>query len=462
MQLTLQAKGKQADNISHVIGKHPDNPFSKKKNDGWMELKFLKYEPEEVEFYFTYRPHGLSMLKKHNYHNLEDYINDREFSVSSIFLKSAKETIGDVLKKNHEGTDIPYEFTVEISPIATRLPEEVVRELFEPLGYTVDIEKIESEYDFSLDSGQAISLKISQTIDIQNLFKHLFVLIPVMDNYKHYSIDSDEVEKLLKLGEGWLANHPSAFFISKRFMKYRRNFLKKVMSTLEEKKKEEQENDSAEEIEQAQEVEVKKEGLGVVRYRSFAEEIVSLGIQEVVDMGAGEGRLLDLLAKESSISNIYACEPTKDGRERMYKLLDFLRDIGKVKVKDIKVLSSSLLYHDERLKHKESIVLCEVIEHINEDRIDSVMESLLGYYNPTYLLLSTPNREYNAVYDMGEKLRHSDHRFEMTRTEFQEFITKHADTYGYEVTFKGIGDTHEEYGQPTQMAILKKKGKEEN
>jgi hypothetical protein len=46
------------------------------------------------------------------------------------------------------------------------------------------------------------------TVLLQDLLTHLYVLIRVLDNEKHYWVANDEIEKLLKRGEGWLGAHP--------------------------------------------------------------------------------------------------------------------------------------------------------------------------------------------------------------------------------------------------------------
>ena len=45
---------------------------------------------------------------------------------------------------------------------------------------------------------------------LADLLTHLTVLIPVLDDGKHYWVGDDEVEKLLRRGEGWLAQPPGA------------------------------------------------------------------------------------------------------------------------------------------------------------------------------------------------------------------------------------------------------------
>ena len=45
---------------------------------------------------------------------------------------------------------------------------------------------------------------------LADLLDHLYVLLPVLDDAKHYWVGDDEVDKLLRRGEGWLADAPGA------------------------------------------------------------------------------------------------------------------------------------------------------------------------------------------------------------------------------------------------------------
>ena len=48
--------------------------------------------------------------------------------------------------------------------------------------------------------------RCAATVRLRDLLTHLYVLIPVLDDDKHYWVGDDEVEKLLRRGEGWLAD----------------------------------------------------------------------------------------------------------------------------------------------------------------------------------------------------------------------------------------------------------------
>ena len=97
----------------------------------------------------------------------------------------------------------------------------------------------------------------------------------------------------------------------------------------------------------------------------------------------------------------------------------------------------------------------EVIEHLDPDRLSALEASVFGDAVPRRVLVTTPNAEYNAVWDSlpAGAFRHADHRFEWTRPQFQSWAERVAGQYGYHVTFDGIGDTDPAgRGTPTQLA----------
>ena len=103
-------------------------------------------------------------------------------------------------------------------------------------------------------------------------------------------------------------------------------------------------------------------------------------------------------------------------------------------------------------------VLVEVIEHLEPHRLDALTQNLFGHARPDTVILTTPNREYNAVFEQPTTLRHADHRFEWTRAEFQTWAQAAARAYGYTVRFEGVGDEHPEYGAVTQVGVFRVEG----
>lgn len=102
---------------------------------------------------------------------------------------------------------LPLEARIAVLPC--RGGEPLLRRLFEPLGYEVWATRHPLDPKFP-DWGESsyFTVTLKSTIRLSDLLTHLYVLIPVLDDDKHYWVGDAEVEKLLRHGEGWLRQHP--------------------------------------------------------------------------------------------------------------------------------------------------------------------------------------------------------------------------------------------------------------
>ena len=262
-----------------------------------------------------------------------------------------------------------------------------------------------------------------------------------MDNYKHYFIDESEVEKIQRYGEGWLDDHPEREFIIRKALRF-----KEIYSLMEE-------NAEKEEVEKLP----KSPRLNDLRYDKIIETINDLPTKKsVVDFGSGEGKLSARLGFVDGVQEILAVEPSE--RETLKAVKRFEKMKRKEGFVEPTTIWGSLFYYDERLKNKDVIILCEVIEHIDEERLKKAMRLILDDYKPQALIITTPNQEYNEVYEMTDAKRHLDHRFEWTREEFEKSVCADWNHSGnYTLEFEGIGEAHEVYGHPTQMCKFVRK-----
>jgi len=98
----------------------------------------------------------------------------------------------------------------------------------------------------------------------------------------------------------------------------------------------------------------------------------------------------------------------------------------------------------------------EVIEHLDPPRLSAFERVLFEFAKPGAVVVTTPNVEYNFKFEglPAGKLRHKDHRFEWTRSEFQNWATGAAERFGYSVRFAPIGPEDDVVGAPTQMAVF--------
>jgi hypothetical protein len=106
----------------------------------------------------------------------------------------------------------------------------------------------------------------------------------------------------------------------------------------------------------------------------------------------------------------------------------------------------------------DAAALVEVIEHLDLHRLRAMERVLFEFAKPRYVVVTTPNRDYNSLFPALSEgsMRHQDHRFEWTRTEFTGWAQAQANRFGYNVEVSGLGPLDETLGSPTQMAVFQR------
>jgi 3' terminal RNA ribose 2'-O-methyltransferase Hen1 len=180
------------------------------------------------------------------------------------------------------------------------------------------------------------------------------------------------------------------------------------------------------------------------------------GATRVLDLGCGEGRLLQALLKEKQFAEIVGMDVSHRALEMARDRLHFDRmpDLQKQR---LKLLHGSLIYRDERLAGFDAAAVVEVIEHLDPPRLAAFERALFECANPNTVVITTPNREYNVKWETlpAGKFRHRDHRFEWTRAEFQGWAKGVASRFNYQVRFVPVGPEENVVGAPTQMGFFK-------
>jgi 3' terminal RNA ribose 2'-O-methyltransferase Hen1 len=389
---------------------------------------------------------------------LEQYINDRPYVASSFLSVAIAQVLGSALKgqcKQYPGlVEKQIPLVIKISVLPCRGGKDVLERLFKPLGYEVDAEGHNLDTNFE-EWGQSVyyTVELRKTTTVKDALSHLYVLIPVLDNYKHYFIGRDEVEKLLERGQGWLSQHPEKEFITQRYLKYRNSLAKEALARLV--------DETASEINEEGQTEAfegqveDKISLNDERLAAVLAVLKETGAKKVADLGCGEGRFLSLLLKDKQFEHILGMDVSIRALEKASQRLH-LEELAPAKRKRIDILHGSLMYRDKRLEGFETAAIIEVIEHMDPPRLAAFQRVVFEYAKPKTILITTPNKEYNVVWESldKDKLRHSDHRFEWTRGEFQTWCMNMAEKYHYEVQFHSIGSQQDNIGSPTQMGVF--------
>lgn len=210
---------------------------------------------------------------------------------------------------------------------------------------------------------------------------------------------------------------------------------------------------------QAKEEEIIEMSIGLHEQRlgTVLSILKNRNVSKVLDLGCGEGKLLQKLLDDNSFTNITGMDVSYRSLERAKRRLRIDR-LPEMKRNRINLIHGSLMYRDNRLQGYDAAVLAEVIEHLDPARLSALEVSIFKYAKPSLVLVTTPNAEYNIHFSdlRGGKFRHSDHRFEWTRAEFQEWANTVAQAHKYSVSFIGIGPEDQHTGNPSQLAQFTK------
>lgn len=389
---------------------------------------------------------------------LDQYVNDRPYAASSFLsvalARGVREAMAGRSRERQALADGPMPLEAVVAPLPVRGPADLVERLFAPLGYAVEITRhlLDAERP---DWGEApyVTLRLTGTLRLSDLLTHLYVLMPVLDDRKHYFVGEDELEKLLARGEGWLQNHPDRDLIVSRYLKRRGYLIQSALARLVDG--EDDPEDRLDPIAQAASEEAVEKPLRLHERRldRVAEIILESGAKRVLDLGCGDGKLIARLIRHKAIEEIVGIEVSSRDLARADQRFAELPEVLKGK---LKLLRGSAIYRDTRLRGFDIAALVEVIEHFEPDRLPHLERALFGDARPATVVVTTPNRDYNALFESlpAGQHRHPDHRFEWTRPEFRAWADRVAAEHGYGVRYEGLGEEHPEHGTPGQMAVF--------
>ena len=391
--------------------------------------------------------------------SLEQYVNDRPYTTSSFLSVAIARTFGTAMSgKSKErqilaDSAIPLEARLAVVPC--RSGEVLLRKLFEPLGYELSTAQLQLDEKFpEWGASRYFAVTLRANIRLKDLLTHLYVLLPVLDDDKHYWVGDDEVEKLLRHGEDWLQRHPERELIARRYLRHQKHLVNDALEQLlgeEEPAVEEIAEARAREEEQIE----KTISLAEQRIGAVIAALRSASAKRVLDLGCGEGRLLCELLKDKAFAEIVGMDVSHRSLEIASRKLR-MDDLPPMQKDRIKLMHGSLTYRDKRLAGYDAATVVEVIEHQDPPRLAAFERVLFEFARPQTVLVTTPNVEYNVKFEAlaAGSMRHKDHRFEWTRSEFLAWAESICARFGYVTRFLSIGPEDTVVGSPTQMAIF--------
>jgi 3' terminal RNA ribose 2'-O-methyltransferase Hen1 len=457
MLLTISTTHHPATDLGFLLYKHPEKVQEFELSFGKAHVFYPEANAEKctAALLLELDPVALSRCERGGANfALQPYVNDRPYVASSFLSVAIAKVFGTAMqgkprKEESQRVEMLLPLTVKLTAVPCRGSEELLRKLFEPLGYTVTAERYVLDEAFpAWGESRYYTVTLTTTKKLYEVLRHLYILIPVLDDDKHYWVGDDEVEHLLRRGEGWLPEHPEKELIVKRYLKHQRGLTRAALELLQDDTLEEEEDETSEEVTE------QKNGLHQQRLSRVVDILKQSGAKRILDLGCGEGKLIRKLLDEKQFSEIIGMDVSQRALEIVKQRLERLP--AKVRER-LTLFQSSLLYRDKRLQNFDAAALVEVIEHLDEFRLAAFERTVFEFVRPKLVVITTPNRDYNVMWESlpAGKMRHSDHRFEWTRAEFQTWATSIAERFSYIVEISGIGDEAENVGTPTQMGIFK-------
>lgn len=464
MLLTIRTTATPATDLGYLLHKNPARVQSFDLSFGRAHVFYPEVSAESctVALLLDVDPIGLVRGRKGppgERGQLEQYVNDRPFVASSFLSVALAHVLRSAMAgQSKERPDIaqsrlPLEARLAVLPC--REGEALLRRLFEPLGYEVAV--VPHQLDVKHPEwgvSRYFTLTLRAECRLSELLTHLYVLVPVLDGDKHYWVGDEEVDKLLKHGEGWLGAHPERDLIAGRYLRHQHGLIRDAINRLI--AAEDPLDEGAEEPESTDEAAIEEKlSLNDQRLSAVLTAVRGVGAKRVLDLGCGEGRLLKLFMEDRAFEEILGMDVSFRALEAAKRRLKLDRLPAMVRDR-LRLIHGSLMYRDARLTGFDAAAVVEVIEHLDAMRLAAFERVLFEFAKPRVVVLTTPNAEYNVKWESlpAGRFRHRDHRFEWTRDEFQQWAGTICDRFGYQVRFVPVGDQDPTVGSPTQLATF--------
>lgn len=460
MLLTITTTHPPARDLGHLLGKHPDRTQTFTLSHGVAHVCFPEATDERCTAALVLDIDPIGLVRRpagDEGFALAQYTNDRPYVASSFLAVAIGRVFGQALGGRSVGRpelpSLAIPLQARITGVPVRGGEQFLRGLLEPLGYEVATRRAPLDESFAWGDSPYHDIELRGTVRLSDLLRHLTVLLPVLDDDKHYWVGPEEVDKLLARGDGWLAEHPLREEIAGRYLKHRRSLTRDALHRLT---AEELDPDAEDDAGRRDEARLERQmTLDELRRKAVVEAVTAAGARRVLDLGCGEGKLLRELLKVKEIERVTGLDVSMRALERAKERLG-LDEMAPRQRARVELLHGSVGYRDARLAGHDAACLVEVIEHVDPPRLPALERVVFEFAAPGMVIVTTPNAEYNVRFESlpAGKMRHRDHRFEWTRSEFRAWAEAVAERHGYEVDIGSVGPIDAALGAPTQIGVF--------
>jgi len=425
MFFELNISGDNQGKFSYIISKNPENSFEREVgNRGKIGARFKLYMPTHSSYKGYLENYSLPFIKLNKANNADVYVNAEQYSVCPYNLTLLDRVFRSVLRGKYQNIseeefNRKYEIEFKIGPFSLFHMEPII-EAFEHLGYIVSRDSYE-------ERGHILDIRGNS--DITSFLQKVYIICYAYTNHLRFMFpQKQDIDKYFELSKDWIDIHPKRNLIVNRLSKSKRLINQFEVGLLENAGVEDTKS-KADEI-----TKLSNRRASDLRYKTIANYVNS--DSKVLDLGCGNGNLFFHLLNQSSIQSYLGVDSYKSCVNKAYMVGKKLLKKRNLKI-DFKTISGSILYLDLSLcKDIDCVILCEVLEHFNPDEVLKAMDLIFKGVAPKQIILSTPNKDYNANFDLkGKEFRHYDHKFELTKREMEYMVSMFGLRYNYDYHF---------------------------
>ena len=242
--MTISTTHRPATDLGYLLHKHPGRVQAFRQSMGAAHVFYPEATEQRCTAALLLEVDPVGLVRGHKGPSgdgfaLGQYVNDRPYAASSMLALALKDVFGTALagrcnaRPELAATSIPLD--VHLPALPCRGGVALLRRLLEPLGWQVDaaVAALDPAIPEWGDS-RYVDVRLTGTLRLADALRQVYVLLPVLDDAKHYWVSTDEVDKLVRAGEGWLASHPEKALITERYLAHRRELTHSALARLAE------------------------------------------------------------------------------------------------------------------------------------------------------------------------------------------------------------------------------------
>lgn len=456
MLLAITTTYQPATDLGYLLHKHPDRLQAFSLSTGQAQVFYPEAHEQRCTacLMLDLNPVELVRNRKGPSPTLQEhYVNDRPYSCNSFLTTAISKAFGTALNGTCAARpDLVHQpLPLEANLASVKIDGEMslLQELFGPLGYEIAYTPIALDPRFpSWGMSKYVNLRLTHQIPLAALLRHLYILLPVLDNDRHFWISQQDIAVLLEKGQNWLQDHPQREFITRRYLKNIRKLSNEALLRLA------GEEGLAPELPESP----RHQALHLQLLQQVRELLRACGAQKVLDIGCGEGQLLRLLLQDGQFRQIAGMDVSFSALQRAKENLH-LEDASPALRQRLTLFQGSVTYKDVRLKGYDALVLIEVIEHLDEERLPALEQVVFGFARPATVVIATLKAGFNRLSGAEDQqiFRQEGLRFEGRPLQFSSWCQHICAAYGYEVSRMPAGLEEKNAGAPYQVAAFTRK-----